>query len=198
MLVPLTVGDPVVVLDVLGEVAELLWRRVGEAWHCAQALREAVVIVMAAIVIDLVILCGGLVAGERRGRARIDALLAAAEADDRLCGASDACADPGEDVLLESIGAGLAHGEDAHLAVEHDDDGLHMRHLWCASRHKLGRIRVKRLELARRHFLERRERLEGLEETGAHPDVGCLLLQFFYRPKKYFSFVCFFLCLESL
>ncbi len=77
VLVTLAVGDPVVVLDVLGEVAELLGRRVGEARHGAQALREAVVVVVAAHLIDLVVLLRGMVAGEGRGCARIDALLSA-------------------------------------------------------------------------------------------------------------------------
>ncbi len=64
----LPVGDPVVVLDVLGEVAELLGRRVGEAWHGAQALAEAVVVVVAAHVIEPL----ALIAGEGRWLACVD------------------------------------------------------------------------------------------------------------------------------
>ena len=75
VLVVLALGDPVVVLDVLGEVAELLWRRVGGARHGAEARRQTVVIVVAAHGMDLGILSVGvqlwLVAGERRRRVGI-------------------------------------------------------------------------------------------------------------------------------
>jgi hypothetical protein len=168
--VALAVGDPVVVLDILREVAELLWRRVGEAWHGAEALAEAVVVVVAAHVIDLVVVLRGLVAGEGRGRARIDALLAAVEAICGGCRARDARADPREDSALELLCAGLAHGEDAHLAVEHDCNRLHARHIWCcgsglgnsSTRHKLGSIRIQ----SERHFVERRDGVKELKEAG--------------------------------
>ena len=130
VLVVLSVGDPVVVLDVLGEVAELLWRRVGEARHGTQALRETVVVVMAGHVIELVILLRGLVAS--KGRDLLAAVVVALHAallpvrDKALGGALGAHSDPVEDVVLQALRARLLHGEDAHLAVEHHCNGPDM------------------------------------------------------------------------
>jgi hypothetical protein len=138
---------------------KLLGHWVGEAWYGAQALREAIVVVVATHAIDLVVILCGLVAVKRRGVSRIDSLLAAAEANGGTCWASDTFANPRKDFILERTGAGFAHRPGAHLTVKHDYDWFHTRYFWCSCpmlpslcRHKLARIEIKRLE---EHFLER-------------------------------------------